>query len=271
MTQEFQDNRIQPTNINREAMTRQAVEASIERIHQATRDLPLGLSTAWRLPTRRQQLGTTCFFSGPIQIAEASGRQISERQLAEAATAQGLLNQGGAVTYDPEKRALMEKFVYEQTEVRIRHNEPTMPEGMPQEIDLRLLKCVTQDYNLALLLYPLPRFDQAGYWNGRGEWVTLYGVEKTPKDVLFYMTFSGSGERGIVETLDAAQMARRLYGVPGGHAEIWAIEIQTHYPDRPVTPTTDLFAQAAPTADDLFKPAGKNQAVDPNLFRPAKE
>jgi len=255
MTQEFRGIGAQP-NVNRETRTRLAVEASIQRIRQATQDLPLGMRTSWILPTRRQQLGTTCFFSGPIQVAEGSGRKISERQLAEAATAQGLLNQGGAVTYDPEKRALMENFVYEQTGVRIRYNEPTMPKGTLQEIDLRLLKCVTQDYNLALLLYPLPQFDKDGYWRGRGEWVTLYGVEKTPKDVLFHMTFSGSGDRGIAETLDTAQMAKRLYGVPRAHAEIWAIEVQTHYPDKP------------PQDPKLFVP--EDQGVDPNLFRPAE-
>lgn len=210
------------------------------------------MHTSWNLPTRQQQLGTTCFFSGPISMAEASGRKVSEPQLAKAATALGLLSLTGAVTYDPEKRALMEKFVYEQTGVRIRHNQPKMPEGSPQEMDLRLLKCIIEDGNLALLLYPLPEIGQDGYWNGRGEWVTLYAVEKTPKDILFHMTFSGNNS---VETLNTSQMAKRLYGVHGAHPEIWAIEVQTHYPEDPA-PTNTLFASANPPIDpEVFKRA----------------
>ncbi len=234
MSEEFRGLGTSSSPIDREALTRQAVAASIQRIKVATKDLSVGMHSAWILPTRRQQVGTTCFFSGPVQMAEDSGRHISEQRLAEAATAQGLLNSRGAVTGDPEKRALMEKFVYEQTGVRIRHDQPKMPEGTLQAIDLRLLKCVTQDGNLALLLYPLPQFNQND-WNGRGEWVALYGVEKTPEDALFHMTFSGSGDKGIVETLNTSQMAQRLYGVSGGRAEIWSMMVQTPYPENPTS------------------------------------
>lgn len=206
-----------------------AVEASAHRMQLVAQKFEVGIYSSWNLSPRKQELGTTCFFSGPIQIAIESGRNVSEQQIEQAARAMGLLNDGGAITYDPQRRDLMERFVYEQTGVRIRYDQPKMPEGKPQEVDVRLIKCVIEDGNMANLLYPLAQFDRSGRWNGRGEWATVFSIEKTPDDLIWRMT---SFPAGVIEILNTKEMAKRLYSVQGGHPEIWAIEIQTHYPEK---------------------------------------
>lgn len=104
-----------------------------------------------------------------------------------------------------------------------------MPDKESQDIDRRLIKCVIEDGNLANLLYPLNRTDRNGVWTGIGEWVTVFSIEKTPQDLIWKMNFSPAGR---IEALNSREMAQRLYGVKGGKPEIWAIEVQTPYPEK---------------------------------------
>lgn len=76
----------------------QAVEESIQRMQLTTENLAVGVYSSWNLSARRQELGTTCFFQGAIELAIESGRNVRETQIEIAARTLGLLNDWGAIT-----------------------------------------------------------------------------------------------------------------------------------------------------------------------------
>lgn len=224
---EFRGKGRSATHYDRVTDPEQLVEASVQRMQLATENLAVGVYSPWNLSPRRQEFGTTCFFQGAIELAIESGRKVSERQIEMAARAMGLLNDGGTIT-SSDKYKSMQDFVRKHTGVSMHPNKPSMPEGQPQDIDRRLIKCVIEDGNLANLLYPLNQVDQSGIWNGRGEWITVFSIEKTPQDLIWKMNFSPTG---VIQTLNSREMAKRLYGIKGGRPEIWTIEVQTSYPE----------------------------------------
>ncbi len=213
-----------------EQRAKSAVDESVARMTTAANMLHMGRNGALVLKSRRQTDPATCFFSGPIQVGEQFHQHppIDETILAQEARNLELLNGHGACTHEVGKWPDIEAFVHEQTGTQIRFGYPRLTgDPAPPAIatgreDLRIIQAIAHG-NLVNLMYPLAP--------GRGEWVTVYQIDRdNTNNLCFYMTFSGSGENGVVEKLDTNEMAGRLYGVPGGPPPlICAIEIQMRY------------------------------------------